>query len=174
LSVAKLGRNVYLVGSREQGNESNAYLLQTDSATIIIDTGGIEDPVNVIRNVLEISRGESRVDYLILTSCLRDAAAGTSFISEVLGVKVVVHELDSVGVRHGNCGNTKYKPSRISLVIRDNQMRIGDVEIIRSGSPTPGSILVKFGENLFVGASKLRPISPKIKYVLGLYDYVRV
>lgn len=174
MSVARLGKNVYLVASREQGDQGNSYLLRTDSHTFLIDTGGTEEPINVLRNVLEVTNGSSIIDYLILTSCLRDAAAGAYFLYQELGIKVVIHEHDSIGLRHGICANTVYRPSNVYMVLRQNRASVDGLEVIRSASPTLGSVLLKFGEYLFVGASKLSPADPKIKYVLGLYEYVRL
>ncbi|WP_246263932.1 MBL fold metallo-hydrolase [Metallosphaera tengchongensis] len=171
--MARLGTNVYLVGSREQGNNGNSYLVGFNEGFVIIDSGGISDPLNVARNVLEVvSRKDLK--YLILTSCIPDAAAGAKFLAETLGVKLLIHELDASWVRKGNCMGIEYPPVSPFMVLRGNIEKIGDLLILRTGTPTKGSIMTIKGDYLFSGSSRISILDTKrIKYVFGLYEYSR-
>ncbi|BCS92001.1 hypothetical protein L3N51_00115 [Metallosphaera sp. J1] len=173
MSIARIAKGVYVVAGKMYGYPGNAYLVETGDNFYLIDTGGREQPTELLRNVLEIAKEKTKSIYVILTSCLRDAAAGAKFLVDTIDARIIVHENDSTGLRMGKCAGEEYPPVSPFMVLRENRIVMGDIKITRSGSPTRGSIILRNNDSLFVGASKLSPFDSRIKYIFGLYEYKR-
>ncbi|MEM1620862.1 MAG: MBL fold metallo-hydrolase [Metallosphaera sp.] len=162
-----------MVAGKTYGYPANSYLIESEDTFYLVDTGGNEQPTELLRNVLEIAKEKTKSMNVILTSCLRDAAAGAKFLVDMINARIIIHERDSTGLRMGSCAKEEYPATSPFMVIREKKTRLGNLEIIRSSSPTQGSIILRNNDSLFVGASRLTPFDPKIKYIFGLYEYKR-
>ncbi|AEB94133.1 MAG: MBL fold metallo-hydrolase [Metallosphaera sp.] len=173
MSLARLVKNVYLVAGKEFGDRGNAYLVKTSKANFLIDTGGEPQPVSIMRNLLTLTDNKNELIYLFLTSCISDASAGASFLSASMNVKIIIHEDDASQLRKGYCMGLEYPPSSPYMVIRKGKMIFEGFEIFKASSPTKGSIVIKFDDFLFSGATELTPLDSNVKYVFGLYRIKR-
>ncbi|AWR99488.1 MBL fold metallo-hydrolase [Metallosphaera hakonensis] len=173
MTSARLANGVYIVSGRQFGDPGNAYLMETKNGFVLIDTGGEEEPIGLMRNLLTLLREKGKLEYVILTSCVKESAAGANYLATALGAKIVIHEDDAPQLRKGRCLNAEYPSASPFIVIRGKENLINDLKVTKSGTPTPGSIIIRKNEYVFTGATELTILDSKVKYIFGLYGYER-
>lgn len=161
--------NVYVLKTANNYNEYSVYLILLDNYQVLINSGNQYDSQDIIRNLIELVGDKLNLKYIILQTCLNNAAGGTARILQFFSSSyIVIHYPDSIGLRLGKCNNEKFSPSYPSIEIKDKIYRLNeDFVLIRSGVPTAGSINIHFLKYnvLFTSTYKLSLYGSKIKYL---------
>jgi hydroxyacylglutathione hydrolase len=85
---------------------SNAFLVQTESATILVDSGRVRKRKTLLQNIRKT--GITAIDYLVLTHTHFDHAENAAFLKREFALKIVVHELEAIFLQKGK--NTNLQP----------------------------------------------------------------
>ncbi|WP_338599941.1 MBL fold metallo-hydrolase [Sulfolobus tengchongensis] len=172
MSLAKVYKNVYIVGGKiVDENDTNAYLIynEINDYYLLIDTTTGINIRYVIEGLLEIMRGQNKLKYIILTSCKIENSGGLSYIYNIFKPITVAHFPDSIMIRKGECQNTSYSPSPISLEIKDKKYNLDIFSIFLSKTITNGNILIKYKDIIFSGSNtKISPYYKNAKYICDI------
>ncbi|BCU67269.1 hypothetical protein HS7_07060 [Sulfolobales archaeon HS-7] len=158
---------VYIIeGESFGGGTYNSYLFN-EGYWFLVNGGLITSTNLMINNILEITKGHP-LRYIIITSCIRELAENVKELYMVFNPDIIAGYPDSVRLRRGECGNS---PVEIAIEVR-NEIRIGKIRIVRSKSPTSGSIIIESEGGIFSGLTKVSPLYQK-SYLFSSTEYIR-
>jgi len=96
--------NLWQVGGRGLSHPSDAavYLLRIGNKGVLIDAGTGRSHPELIQNIAECMKPDAQLEYILLTHCHFDHAAGARFVRKEYGCKIVAHELDAFYLESGD------------------------------------------------------------------------
>ncbi len=170
MSLARVSNDVFKIGLPDR---NVCYLINLGNYYVLINSTNGEFLTDVIRSVIEVIRDRQKLKYVILTDCQRNSAGGACGIHRFFGAGIVIHEPDSIGLRHGTCGKERLDGCEVYMELRRERERIEDLEVLWTRAPTSGSIVVLFRDFAFVGNARLSFLGKNIKMVCDNIDCLR-
>ncbi|AHC52438.1 hypothetical protein SUSAZ_03155 [Sulfolobus acidocaldarius SUSAZ] len=172
--IIRLQNNVYAIKGVYY-----IYLLVIDNKNLlIIDSSNGEDIGIVLDGILEIkSKTNYNPSFLVLTSCKKEVAGGAAKISSFLNIPILASYIDASSIRKGVCLDEEYEPADVSIEIKDIKVLINglnNLTFLRAKTPSKGSLIIKYNNALFSGATKISGIVEKIGYVCNAFEFSKV
>jgi hydroxyacylglutathione hydrolase len=179
MSGVRLTERVSVVGGGATGLgishtlDPNVYLLSGGEELALVDAGAGPGEARILENVLSLGYDPERIEHIFLTHAHADHAGGAASLSEQLGAKVYLSELErealenadeealglSIARRNGFYPDDyRLDPCKVDVSLRgDEKLRCGNLEL--AALPTPGHsagsvcffVGIEEGVSLFAG-----------------------
>ena len=151
---------------------SNVYVIKFSNGALLVDSGNPNKAEKIVAQLKKIGISPSEIDYLILTHAHPDHAGNARYFQKKHGIKVIAGSgeleiINTQGEDHTLCPTgflgkivaktiaQKRYPSFVPdllIKVKFDLRQIGfEGSIIPVAGHTPGSLVVKIGEAVFVG-----------------------
>ncbi|BFH73319.1 hypothetical protein SJAV_12630 [Sulfurisphaera javensis] len=169
--IARISKDVYSI----KGNY-NVYVIVNKDTSILIDSSDGTDYTLIIEGIEEIlTRYNTEIKYLILTSHYEEVAGGAYYLSTSLRIPyIIASSEDSISIRKGRGKRSNYNPVNINFEIKEGRGKINSLNFIKSRSPSLGSLLIIYSDIIFSGVNKVSGIMNKINYICDINDCKKV
>ncbi|QIW23119.1 MBL fold metallo-hydrolase [Sulfolobus sp. S-194] len=171
--IARILKDIYVI----KGNFNSYLIITNNHHVILIDSSNGNDSSILIEGIEEIlSKYDKGIDYLILTSHYEEVSGGANYILSFLKIPYIVASTeDAVFIRKGIGKEQSYTPAKVNFEIKDTMKKIEeDIYIIKSKTPTLGSLLVLYKNVIFSGVNKISGIMNRINYICNAYECNKV
>ena len=114
-------------------NNVAGFLLSTDNALVMVDTGHKGMNSRILRALEELGRSPEDLQLIILTHCHYDHAGGAAALKKITGAKLAVHELEAENLRKGRTtipDGTRWKGKLIACLGRSFVKRVQKIEAL--------------------------------------------
>lgn len=169
--IARISNNIYMI----KGDYS-IYLIIEDEEAYLIDSSSGNDSEFLLEGIEEITTQYNiKVNYLILTSHIEEVAGGAFYLSKILKIPyVIASEEDAKLIRKGKGKKNVYPPVSVNFEIKLNNFSVNNLKIIKTKTPSKGSISVLYSNILFSGADKVSGYLNKVNYICDIFECKKV
>lgn len=169
--IGKASNGIFYV----KGNY-NVYLIIDNEKSILIDSSNGEDYNLIIEGIEEIlSNYDKQIKYMILTSHFEESSGGASYLISFFRIPFVISSSEeAVLIRKGKGNRKNYTPINVNFEVKNNIMKLEDLTLIKSNSPSLGSLLVIYKDFLFSGVNRVSGITGKANYICDIDECKKV
>jgi glyoxylase-like metal-dependent hydrolase (beta-lactamase superfamily II) len=143
-------RDVYLVGDSEVSHSYDCCVYMLDAGDLVlIDAGAGRSFDRIVSNIETLGFDPGKITTVLATHGHIDHIGALHHFQQVLGVRVVAHELDAEAIEEGRgtaaeAYGVDYTPCRVDLRLRESEEALSlpryELVVVHIPGHTPGSV----------------------------------